>query len=320
MVNWKNNIAKITIPTPFPVGDVHAYIVRGDALTLIDAGPKTNECREAIEHAFKELHLTWNDFEQVIITHHHPDHCGGIDFAPNDIPFMGHKNNQRWLALTEEFLEEHDAFYYSLADEIGLPNEWKPFIGKVKKTLKYSCDRTLTDFIKDGDSLPGLPGWIAVETLGHAQSHLSFFRESDGALIGGDMLLEKISPNPLLEPPFSKGGKRPKPQLQLNESLKRLAELPISQVYPGHGENIIDILPLIQHRLEAQHSRAMKVRGMIAETPSTTFQLCQRLFPKVYLKEIGLTLSETIAQLDYLLDLGEIKGVYTEEGLIYSVR
>jgi len=59
---------------------------------------------------------------------------------------------------------------------------------------------------------------------------------------------------------------------------------------------------------------------MLSESPSTAFQICQRLFPKVYLKELGLTLSETIAQLDYLLDLGEIKGVHTEEGVIYSVR
>ncbi|WP_163102852.1 MBL fold metallo-hydrolase [Peribacillus alkalitolerans] len=320
MIDWQNDIAKITIPTPFPVGDVHAYIVKGEALTLIDAGPKTEESRQAIENALKDLRLTWKDLDQVLITHHHPDHCGGVDFAPAELPFIGHENNQRWLQLTQDFLDEHDSFYYSLAEEIGLPNELKPFIGKVRKTLKYSCDRTLSNYLKDGDSLLGLAGWKAIETLGHAQSHLSFFRESDGMLIGGDMLLEKISPNPLLEPPFRKGELRPRPQLQLNESLKKLANLPISEVFPGHGDNIMDVPSLIQHRLEAQHSRAMKVLGMIEETPSTAFQLCQRLFPKVYLKEIGLTLSETIAQLDYLIDLGEIKGSHTEAGLIYSVR
>ena len=41
-------IHKIIIPTPFAVGDVNAYLVKGDALTLIDAGPKTDEALIAL--------------------------------------------------------------------------------------------------------------------------------------------------------------------------------------------------------------------------------------------------------------------------------
>ena len=42
-------INKIVIPTPYPVGDVNAFLVKGDALTLFDAGPKTEEAYEAIK-------------------------------------------------------------------------------------------------------------------------------------------------------------------------------------------------------------------------------------------------------------------------------
>ena len=41
-------------------------------------------------------------------------------------------------------------------------------------------ERDLQIYLEDGDELPGLPGWKAIETLGHAQSHLSFFQERDG--------------------------------------------------------------------------------------------------------------------------------------------
>lgn len=36
-------IIPISIPTPFAVGDVNVYLLKGEALTLIDAGPKTRE-------------------------------------------------------------------------------------------------------------------------------------------------------------------------------------------------------------------------------------------------------------------------------------
>ena len=35
------DIHKIIIPTPYAVGDVNAFLVKGDTLTLFDAGPKT---------------------------------------------------------------------------------------------------------------------------------------------------------------------------------------------------------------------------------------------------------------------------------------
>ena len=40
------NIHRIVIPTPYAVGDVNAFLVKGDALTLFDAGPKTEEASD----------------------------------------------------------------------------------------------------------------------------------------------------------------------------------------------------------------------------------------------------------------------------------
>lgn len=315
---WDNKIAKITIPTPFPVGDVYAYVVKGDVLTLIDGGPKTEEAKMAIETGLKELGLQLNDIEQVIITHHHPDHIGGVDFFSLDLPFLGHVNNQRFLELSPDFIAFNHEFFSGFLNELGVPHEIRSRVGNIGRLMKYGCERTLTGFIQDGDELPGLPGWKAVETLGHAQSHLAFYRESDGALIGGDILLDKISPNPLVEPPLARGEERPKSQLQLNDSLKKLQNLRITAVYPGHGNIIENVDELISYRLQVQHERALKVKAILAQRPSTAFELCQTLFPKIYKKQLGLTLSETIGQIDYLESLGEIKGEKTERGMVYK--
>ena len=70
------------------------------------------------------------------------------------------------------------------------------------RTLKYSCNRSLTHTVREGDRIDSLPGFTVLETPGHASTHISLYRESDGILIGGDALISHISSNPILEPPY----------------------------------------------------------------------------------------------------------------------
>ncbi|WP_409289113.1 MBL fold metallo-hydrolase [Peribacillus sp. SCS-37] len=313
-----NTIVKIPLPTPFAVGDVHAYLLKGDVLTLVDTGTNTNESKHALQQGLLSEGFQLSDIEQVIITHHHPDHAGGAGFLPAHVPYLGHEANQRWLLLQDDFIREHDEFFLGLARELGVPVEYIGFIKYLRGSLKFASNRPLTGFLKDGSELPGHPGWTVVETLGHAQSHISLYHEQNGYMIGGDHLLARISPNPLIEPPKEKGGERPKSLLQYNQSIKELSEMPISHVYPGHGENISDTAALIKRNLDRQHDRAMTVKSMIASKASTAFEICTLLFPKVFLKEPGLTLSETVGQLDYLLAAGEIHEEETDSGIIYK--
>ena len=307
MPEWKDGIAKIVIPTPFPVGDVNVYAVKGERLTLVDAGPRTEAAWEALKSQLKELGLSPSDIEQVVLTHHHPDHAGLLDFFPDSLEVYGHHLNQRWLVRTDEFLKEHDDFYYDLFPKCGIPEKYFPFIELQKKSLKFSCSRPLTGILAEGDHPQGLEQWTVFETPGHAQSHIGLLRESDGVYIGGDHLLAHISPNPLIEPPLPGTTKRPKPQVQYNESLRKLKKLPIRLVYSGHGEDIFDAGKLIDKRLSRQHDRAMQVKNMLkTEGALSVFEICKRLFPAVYERELSLTISETIAQLDYLNALGEI--------------
>ncbi|AXN37431.1 MBL fold metallo-hydrolase [Peribacillus butanolivorans] len=321
MVNWNGDIAKLALPTPFAVGDVNVYVVKGDALTLIDTGVKTKQSKEVLTYGLGELGLKLSDIEQIILTHHHPDHAGALDFFDKEVPVYGHKNNQRWLTISDEFLETHNRFFLDYATKFGVAEELKNNLIHYRDEIKFLSERKLQGFLAEGDELPGLPGWRAIETLGHAQSHISFYRESDGLMIAGDHLLAKISPNPLMEPPLLPGGDRPRPLLQYNASLQKFLGISISTVYSGHGSEVDGdaVADLIQYRFERQHNRAMQVKSMLQDKPLSAFEVCQQLFPKVYLQEVGLTLSETIGQLDYLEDLGEIE-TETQSGVIlYSI-
>ncbi len=107
------------------MGDVNVYVVKGDALTLIDTGVKTKRSKEALTNGLGDLGLKLTDIEQIILTHHHPDHAGGLDFFEKEIPVYGHKNNQRWLTISDEFLETHNRFFLDYATKFGVAEELK---------------------------------------------------------------------------------------------------------------------------------------------------------------------------------------------------
>lgn len=306
MTEWKDGIAKITVPTPFAVGDVNVYLIKGERLTLIDAGVKTEQAWNSFTAQMGDLGLYPADIEQVILTHHHPDHVGMLDFFPDSLEVYGHYLNERWIHQTEAFFQEQEEFFGVHFLEFGLPEEYLPLISKLRKTLKYSCNRPLTGHLVEGMTPLGLNEWQVIETPGHAQSQIALFREKDGVLIGGDLILAHISPNPLLEPPGPGEVERPKPQLQHNDSMKKLLSYPIQCVYTGHGEEVYNLAELVDKRLIRQHERAMTVHSWLKEEELTVFEICKRLFPSVYQRELMLTISETVAQLDYLSSIGEI--------------
>jgi glyoxylase-like metal-dependent hydrolase (beta-lactamase superfamily II) len=309
-------IQKIIIPTPFAVGDVNAFLLKGDTLSLVDAGPKTPEAYEALKQGIKEAGYSFNDIEQVILTHHHPDHAGWID-AFDNAKVLGHTYNDLWLKRDEAFFRYHDAFYLDCLIEEGVPEQYLGWVKKMKRSVAYMGERPLDMTLAEGDTLPGHPGWTVMETPGHAQSHIVLWNEENRTMIGGDLVLEKVSSNPLIEPPLNPELGRPRSLLQYNESLKRILTLPVDIIYTGHGNEVYNAHELIEGRLERQHERAMKVLAMMDKGTRTIFELTRELFPAVYEKELGLTLSETIGQTDYLFEEGLVHETRDEGGVLH---
>lgn len=312
-------IHKIITPTPFAVGDVNAYVVKGDALSIVDVGTRTPEAYEALRLGLKQLGYTFKDIEQVILTHHHPDHAGWVD-AFDNAEVLGHAYNDFWLKRDQAFFDYHDAFYKACLIEEGVPEQYLSWVERMKRPIAFMGERPLTQILTEGDDLPGHPGWKVMETLGHAQSHLAFWHEQQQTLIGGDLLLEKVSSNPLIEPPMDKGSARPKSLLQYNASLERLLTLPIKIVYGGHGNEVHGVHELVTERLQHQKERAMKVFEMVKEQPKTIYELTTELFPVAHKKELGLTLSETIGQVDYLMAAQLFTEKEAENGVLYYAQ
>ena len=293
------NISKIILPTPYPVGDVNAYLLKGDVLTLVDAGPKTEETYEALKWGIHAAGYVMQDIEQVVLTHHHPDHAGWLDAFPH-AEILGHQYIDHWLRQEKSFIDYRNKFYETELHYEGVPKDVIERIIYVRGEMELFGTRPLTKFLQEGDTLPGHPGIKIYEMPGHAQSHLLFHDEKSGEAIGGDLVLDKVSSNPLMEPPVDLSMERPRSLLQYIDSMKRIAAMPITKMYGGHGEAVTNAAELIEERLQKQQGRAMKVLSFFEERPLTVYEVNQILFPKVYKTQPGLTLSETLGQLDYL--------------------
>lgn len=303
-------VIHIELPTRFAVGPVNIYLIQSEKLTLVDTSPKHEENWDLLNQALREHGYSIRDIEQVVLTHHHVDHVGLLDriLDANPVPVYGHPNCRPWIRQDREFYQWHQEFFASFYQELGVPTElWKEFLAFQKVIERFSCRADLTGELMEGEPIPGLPEWRVIETKGHAQSHISLFRERDGLLIAGDHVIKHISSNALVEPPLRPGEPRVKPLIQYMENLRKCASLPVTLTLSGHGEAVEDLPALVEQRLEKMEERAMRIKEILAEGAETAFEVVQALFPEKYEKEIGLTVSVVVGHLDLLLVRGEIR-------------
>lgn len=153
---WTPGIAVCPVRTPTlpPATHTNCYLLGAGRCVAIDpASPYPDEQR-ALDDAIAAWAARGRPLAEVWLTHHHPDHVGGVVHAARrwGVPVAAHEETARRLA------------------------------GHVR------VDRA----IRDGDvvELPGDPPRRvrAVFTPGHAPGHLCFFEETTGALVAGDMV------------------------------------------------------------------------------------------------------------------------------------
>jgi glyoxylase-like metal-dependent hydrolase (beta-lactamase superfamily II) len=160
--------------------------------------------------------------------------------------------------------------------------------------VKYALD---PDLLYEGSTLAG---WEVLELPGHADGHLGFLR--DGVLIGGDHLLQRISPAVGLYPES-----RPDPLGDYLASLERTIQLAPRVVYPGHGEPIHDAAGRARELIEHHRRRLDETAAALADRSAglTAYEISLRLFGRdLPPTQRRFAVAETLSHLERLVAEG----------------
>lgn len=303
-------IHQIPLPTPFPVGDVNIYLILQEPITLIDTGIKTPESLEALRVGLRKHKISFTDVKRILLTHTHFDHCGLAriikDESP-DVEIFVHDWESGDIFGRDE-REENERLLVRAGvpeDAILKINEFYEMSGAFFDVINRDDFSTLRDEMLIEFERETLK---VLHTPGHTAGSCSFLRESNRTIIGGDCIIEKLTPNPILTAnPLDKTARFH----SLGEymvSLAKIRSFAPTLIYCGHGEVVTDYEELFNRYVRSVNNRQQTVSSLVTSSGVTAWETAKRLFPKAIEDKLNrfLAISETVAHLDYAEQEGKI--------------
>ena len=319
-------IDRIVVPTPFPVGPVNCWLLRGEPLTLVDAGPCTPEALEALELGLSAHGVRIEDLELLLLTHQHSDHLGlaativersGCAVAAHAELVAYAQDVQGGLVAEEEWEDELLAFHGTRAERRA------GFLAVMVGRRPYGGAGVVVDrALAEGELVDaGGRRYRVALRPGHSPTDTILVDDESGTAIVADHLIAHISSNPLVHRPAGGSGDpalRSSAVLTYLDSLARTAAEDLQVLYAGHGLAIDDHRPLIDERVRLHHARAEQVHDALAAGPRTASALSDTLWPAIGVNQTFLTLCEVLGALDLLEAAGRVRSTRDGDTLVYE--
>lgn len=321
-IEIRDGFWQVKVPLPFPLRWVNSYMLRGrDGWTVIDPGLHTPESEALWEETLSALGIGLGDVEQVVLTHHHPDHYGlggwfqaGSGGAPVYLSRTGGEQVRELWGEGEPMGERLLTLFllHGLDKQLAEPMEehMHSFIPQV------SPQPELTVLEPDAIVRLGDRPFRSIHTPGHADGHLSLLDEERAELICGDHVLPHITPNVSYLPGFD-----PNPLRTYLASLEEAADRRVERAYPGHREPFAGYAERAVEIVRHHEERLQRMQELLGERPLSAYALCRALFgDRLSVHQLRFALSETIAHVIYMHELGQVRELQAEDGtLLYGI-
>ena len=305
------DIYRIPVPLPDnPLKELNAYLIRGaDRSLLIDTGFRLPPCRRAIEEGLAQAGADRARLD-ILCTHIHTDHTGQcLDLiAPGRTIYIGAGD----YPMT---FRSYDSYFWDLTDKRfareGFPAAEARVLLETNpaRTLGPDLERLSCVPLSDGDALTvGDCALEVIETPGHTPGQICLWEEQRGILFTADHVLFDITPNIAMWPNLENA------LGHYLKSLDKIRDYPVKLALPGHRHSA-PLVPRID-ALRAHHRfRAGETLVAVTRSPGrTAYDIAARLTWDIRAKDWAhfplnqkwFAVGETIAHLEYLMDLGQV--------------
>lgn len=276
----------------------------GETATLIDTGNPGEKSFYQLKSLLNENNLSFKDFDHIIVTHMHTDHCGGVSLIQQEAPLPVYVHELARPAITggEAEFNRINHFFNDFIKECGADP------GVHQHARKYKEENWQNvHYINEGDEvyIGGRP-YSVLHVPGHSQTDILLIDEEQGITFVGDHIIPELAVNAFIEPPVPGKSHRPAPLIQYRESLIRSKGRQLGKCYSGHGKPFKQHIELIDKRLTQQDARCQQIRQVLKERDKNVYEICQEVYPHLKGGIVFLGLSQIQGHLDLIEARNEV--------------
>lgn len=310
---------RISLRMPYRLRHVNAYLFASDEeLILFDTGLNMSGSYEVLQNDLAKVGLNINNIRHVFLTHAHTDHCSMAGLLQ--------KNTGAKIYLSKAASDDYQHFlqpdsaikqlriFYSRQ---GMYDHQIDLVIEEYKYIQNIITEFNTDSYLQDNEVFEFGNWKfeVISTPGHAAGHVCFFFREKGFLLAGDHILPFIAP--ILSPDifddnfFSLTS-------YLN-SLNAIGNLPISTIYPGHGNPFDDLNERLTEIRNHHQKRKNNVFNHVVLEPKNTYDISHEMISSTISDfDKFLILNETLIYLKELKAEGLIMEKIADNILVYT--
>ncbi len=304
-----DGILWIRLPMPIALDHINLYLLdNGESWVLVDTG-LADPVSRATWDSLLAGPLSGRPIRKIIGTHFHPDHVGlaGWLQARSEAEFW--MSRVEWLTARSAYLDTEDqsselmGYFYQLAglgpDQItayrDLGNDYRDLVSPIPAT--YNRITAATTF-RIGSRV-----WHPIFGSGHSPDHVALYCPDDRILLGGDMLLPRITP--IIAVWWQEPESDPLADyLEFLGTLGHVADDVL--VLPAHNRPYRELRTRIND-LGLHHAQRLEMTLDRCLAPTTAREVMDTLFTrKMDAFQTRFAIGETVAHINNLMFKGEL--------------